>query len=161
VFNPPHLTPPSGYFHSPLGVIAVHDDGEFVMALDIAPQHCSKPRPSRLTCETLRQLRAYFSQRAFHFDLPFKLAGTPYQQKVWLALSCIPYGETRRYGELAQQLDSSPRAIGGACRANPLPIIIPCHRVIARNGIGGYSGATEGEVLDVKYQLLHHEQSRW
>ena len=154
-------TPPSGYFQSPVGIIAVYDDGEFVTALDIVPQHCAAPRPSRLTSETVRQLRGYFSQRAFCFDLPLKLAGTPYQQRVWQALGAIPYGEVRRYGELAMALGSSARAIGGACRANPLPLIIPCHRVVASNGIGGYSGETGGTVLDVKRWLLDYEQARW
>ncbi len=82
---------------------------------------------------------------------------TPFQLKVLNQLQLIPYGETRTYGEIAKILNSSPRAVGNACRNNPVPIIIPCHRVVAANGIGGYDGATQGEILDIKKQLLRLE----
>lgn len=85
-------------------------------------------------------------------------SGTPFQKKVWLALLDIPYGHTTTYGSLANQLKTSPRAIGNACRKNPLPLFIPCHRVVARNNLGGYAGATQGKNLDIKQWLLNHEQ---
>ena len=82
---------------------------------------------------------------------------TPFQLRVLDQLQQIPYGETRSYGDIAKILKTSPRAVGNACRNNPLPIIIPCHRVVAANGIGGYDGATQGETLDIKYYLLRLE----
>lgn len=83
--------------------------------------------------------------------------GTRFQQRVWQALQQIPAGETRRYGELAESLNSSARAVANACRANPLPILVPCHRVVAADELGGYMGHTDGEVVAIKRWLLHHE----
>lgn len=80
-----------------------------------------------------------------------------FQEKVLKQLMLIPYGETRTYGEIAKILKTSPRAVGNACRKNPIPIIIPCHRVVAADGIGGYDGATEGDTLGIKVQLLRLE----
>ena len=103
------------------------------------------------------QLNAYFEGRCFVFDLPLALAGTPFQQRVWAALQAIPPGQTRTYGELARELGSAPRAIGQACRANPCPIVVPCHRVVARQGLGGFAGDTSGRRLAAKRWLLEHE----
>lgn len=83
--------------------------------------------------------------------------GTPFQQRVWQALRAIPPGQPYSYGELAHRLGSSPRAVAGACRANPIPLLIPCHRVVAAHGPGGFMGATEGEPLRLKNWLLEHE----
>ncbi len=86
-------------------------------------------------------------------DLP----GTAFQQRVWQALLRIPAGETRSYGVLAAELGSSAQAVGNACRSNPVPIVIPCHRVVAVNGMGGYAGATAGYKMQIKRWLLQHE----
>jgi methylated-DNA-[protein]-cysteine S-methyltransferase len=83
--------------------------------------------------------------------------GTPFQQGVWRELIRIPFGETRSYGELAKKLGSSARAVAGACRRNPLPLLVPCHRVVAKNGIGGFMGKTDGQALAIKRWLLQHE----
>ena len=155
------LAVPAGYFHAPFGPLAVYDDGEFVTALSFGPHHCIGPRPTRLTCETVRQLRAYFAQPGFAFSLPVKPAGTAFQQRVWAALQQIPRGSVLTYGQLAEQLGSSARAVGGACRANPLPLIIPCHRVVASTGLGGYAGHTSGDTFDIKRWLLEFEQAAW
>lgn len=104
-----------------------------------------------------QQLEAYCEQAQSGFDLPLQLRGTAFQLRVWQALQLIPPGEVRTYGDLAQQLNSSPRAIGGACRANPAPIIVPCHRVVSRHGMGGYSGETTGVNIQTKQGLLRHE----
>ena len=85
--------------------------------------------------------------------------GTEFQQKVWNALSLIPLGQTKTYGELAKELDTAPRALAGACRKNPFPLIIPCHRVLAITGIGGYAGATTGKLVKIKAALLEHEKT--
>ncbi len=92
--------------------------------------------------EAQRQLDAYFAGELTSFDLPVAPAGTPHQQKVWRAMQMIPFGGYATYGDLAASVESSARAVGTACGRNPIPIIIPCHRVLAAGGkIGGYSGS--------------------
>jgi methylated-DNA-[protein]-cysteine S-methyltransferase len=88
---------------------------------------------------------------------PLKLAGTPFQQKVWTALRQIPPGITRTYGELARQLGTAPRAIGSACRSNPILLFVPCHRVVAATGAGGFAGETAGRWMEIKRWLLARE----
>lgn len=103
------------------------------------------------------QIKNYCHSSRNVFDLPVQLEGTDFQKKVWKALQKIPVGQVKTYGELAAELNTSPRAVGNACRRNPIPFIIPCHRVVSKTGIGGFSGATEGEYLVIKRKLLRHE----
>jgi methylated-DNA-[protein]-cysteine S-methyltransferase len=105
------------------------------------------------------QLQAYLADPNFRFDLPLQLAGTPFRQRVWQALREIPVGETRTYGELARQLRSSPRAVGQALGDNPLPIVVPCHRVVSSAGLGGFNHHATGAAIEVKRWLLHHEHA--
>lgn len=105
-----------------------------------------------------RVLRSYFDNPGITFCLPLKLDGTPFQQRVWRALRRIPAGKTLSYGVLAKKLDTSARAVGNACRANPVPIIVPCHRVVASNGMGGFMGKRSGSPLNLKHWLLAHER---
>lgn len=93
----------------------------------------------------------------FKFDIALKMEGTPFQKKVWLALKKIPVGQVMTYGELAKQLKTSARAVGNACRANPMPLVIPCHRVVAKSGLGGFAGSQEGAPMKIKKWLLEHE----
>ena len=124
------------------------------------------PAEGSLAAEAARQLAAYFDDPAFRFDRPLETGGTPYQRRVWDALTRIPPGEPPTYGALAREVGGGARAVGGACRANPIPIVIPCHRVVAASGLGGYMGAREGtgsradsaEPLAVKAWLLDHER---
>ena len=102
-------------------------------------------------------LQQYLSRVPLEDGLPLQPGGTAFQQRVWQRLRRIPAGEVMRYGELARELDSSARAVAAACRANPIPILIPCHRVIAAKGLGGYMGETAGEALAIKQWLLQHE----
>lgn len=107
--------------------------------------------------ETERQLRAYFAGQLQIFDLPLNTSGTPFQENVWRLLQAIPYGRTRTYKDLARDLNSpaAVRAVGAANAANPLPLVIPCHRVIATGGgMGGYRGG-----LTLKRRLLTLEGS--
>ncbi|MBK5968843.1 hypothetical protein CCR91_08690 [Thiorhodovibrio winogradskyi] len=104
-----------------------------------------------------REFRAYFCDPAHAFGIALRLAGTAFQQRVWRALQGIPPGSVRRYGELATELGSSARAVGNACRANPCPIIVPCHRVVASRGLGGFAGKTLGASMNVKAWLLRYE----
>jgi methylated-DNA-[protein]-cysteine S-methyltransferase len=105
------------------------------------------------------EIQSYLENGKFRFALPLALSGTRHQLAVWEAMQRIPAGKTRTYGELAQEIGSSPRAVGAACGSNPVPIVVPCHRVIAAGGrIGGFMGArTEGFELSIKRWLLEHE----
>lgn len=90
-------------------------------------------------------------------DLSLSLAGTPFQQKVWQAISRIPPGQTLTYKQLAQQVGSGARAVANACGANPIPLFIPCHRVVAANGLGGFMKGRKLDSLNIKRWLLDHE----
>lgn len=115
--------------------------------------------PNAILTTIHQQLQAYLTQPQYPLQLPIAPTGTAFQQRVWQALQMIPPGETRTYQQLAQQLNTSPRAIGGACRCNPIPIIIPCHRVVAKNGIGGFNGQQQGADIQLKRWLLAHERT--
>ena len=105
----------------------------------------------------IAQLEQYFSSAKSFKSISLVPEGTKFQQAVWKELSKIPVGETRTYGQIAQILNSGARAVGNACRKNPIQIIIPCHRVVSATGIGGYVGETQGAQLDIKHWLLKHE----
>lgn len=114
--------------------------------------------------EIKNELESYFNDGKYHFSLSCDFpSGTPFQQRVWKALTQIPPGEVKTYGELAKELNSSARAVGNACRCNLFPVIIPCHRIISAAGIGGYAGDTlktqRGQIhfLQIKQWLLTHE----
>ncbi len=104
-----------------------------------------------------KQLQQYFINPRHKFNLPLDPEGTKFQKRVWQALCDIPPGATKTYGELAKQLNTSPRAIGNACRKNPIPIVIPCHRVVAKNSLGGFGGERQGILIAIKGWLLNHE----
>jgi methylated-DNA-[protein]-cysteine S-methyltransferase len=135
----------------------VLQDGRLA-ALDFLLSGAPLRQPRDSACEQLvAWIDQYFRDPCAVFDLPITLAGTPFQRRVWAALRTIPPGAVRRYGDLAGDIGTSPRAVGNACRANALPIVIPCHRVIGATGLGGYAGATAGQALDTKAWLLRHE----
>ena len=117
------------------------------------------PRRGSLAHLACVQLQAYLDNARFEFDLPLALSGTHHRLAVWEAMQRIPPGATRTYGELARELKSSARAVGGACGANPIPVVVPCHRVIAAGGaLGGFMGASgDGFERDIKRWLLGHE----
>jgi methylated-DNA-[protein]-cysteine S-methyltransferase len=139
---------PSLSIQSPVGVLTIEERNGKITAVSWGN---GGGNGSALLEEAARQLAAYFDGRVSHFDLPLAAAGTDFDMRVRSAMQAIPYGETRTYGELAHATDSGPRAIGGACGRNPIPIIVPCHRVLARGGLGGYSGGTG---LPTKQRLL-------
>ncbi len=141
---------------SPVGWLTAYAHGNGLIELNWA--RCRRALPSPLLRETAKQLRAYFKGALTVFDLPLAPDGSAHDHRVWQAMSRIPYGETATYGELAVAARSSPRAVGRACGANPLPIIVPCHRVTGAGGaLGGYSGAGG---LATKRLLLALESSR-
>lgn len=104
-----------------------------------------------------KELDMYFKGELKKFDIPLDIHGTQFQMRVWKELTRIPYGEVRTYGDIARFTKSSPRAIGQAVRRNPVPIIIPCHRVVSSSGIGGFGGQTAGENILTKKRLLEVE----
>jgi methylated-DNA-[protein]-cysteine S-methyltransferase len=121
---------------------------------DTTALHAPRTPAAKRVC---RQLRSYFANPRFSFHIPLTLSGTAFQQRVWREMRRIPAGRTLSYGVLAKKLDTSARAVGNACRANPVPIVIPCHRVVASNGAGGFMGKRSGSALRLKHRLLEHE----
>ena len=107
--------------------------------------------------QAIKQIAEYAESASFTFNLPLAPKGTEFQRKVWSILQSIPAGQVKTYGEVAKMLSSSPRAVGNACRSNPIPLIIPCHRVVSVSGLGGFAGKTQGLTVDLKRQLLAHE----
>ena len=140
---------------SPVGTLRVHEAGGAITGIDWAPRaKRTGEAPGPLLAEAARQLDAYFAGGLEAFDLPLAPAGTEFQKRVWKAMCAIPYGETLTYGELAGQAGGSARSVGTACGRNPIPVIVPCHRVIAKAGPGGYSGRgglrTKAMLLDLE-----------
>ncbi len=119
-------------------------------AATLAPQNALAERAAR-------QLERYRDDPDARFELPLAIEGTPFQRSVWQAMCAIPRGRTRTYGELARALGGEARAVGQACGDNRLPIVIPCHRVVAADGIGGFAHATDGYLIEAKRWLLLHE----
>ena len=129
---------------------------DFARGVERAPAGApAAAEPRALLAEACAQLQAYFAGDRLTFDLPLRPPGSAFRKRVWRALRDIPFGETRTYGAVATAVGSAPRAVGGACKANPIAIVIPCHRVVGAAGwIGGFSG---GAGCATKRQLLDHE----
>ncbi len=146
---------------SPIGCLGlVIDDADCLLTLDFLPaqvQPCATQQTTTVTRIT-QQLLAYFSDPNVTFNIPCTLHGTAFQRRVWDYLQHIPCGTTQTYTEIAHALNSGARAVGNACRHNPIPLIIPCHRVVARNGLGGYAGQLQGAGQQQKRWLLAHEK---
>ncbi|MEE8393028.1 MAG: methylated-DNA--[protein]-cysteine S-methyltransferase [Rhodospirillales bacterium] len=139
--------------NSPYGQITLFEDDGALVAIEWGGG--PEPSTSPLLGDAKMQLDAYFDGRLKSFDLPLKPPGTPFQKDVWKRMIDIPYGFTATYGEIARDMDSAPRAVGGACARNPIPIVIPCHRVVGANGkMVGYSG---GGGVETKRALLRLE----
>lgn len=141
----------------PLGLSVAED--AFVTGLEFLDDQTplSAPKTS-FTQGIARVLEAYFRSKKPLSDLPVRLKGTPFQIKIWEFLKSIPAGKPLTYGAIAKSLDTGPRAVGNACRRNPISIIVPCHRVIAADGgLGGFNGQDKGCFLQRKQWLLEHE----
>lgn len=131
------------------------DDGDHLVAVHW--QHQSMPWLMQVDGYWAEQFDAYFSGRLKSFDYPVSTQGTAFQQRVWRAIATIPYGEVVCYGDIARLIGSAPRAVGQACGKNPLPIIVPCHRVVAKQGLGGFGLGNNDSDLAIKRWLLAHE----
>ena len=143
---------PSHSFATPLGRLIVTECSDAVTDITWTSRTDSEPSPLLLEAE--RQLQAYFRHELQDFDLPLRPHGDAFQQSVNRAMSAIPFGETREYGQIAKELGSMPQPVGNACGRNSIPIVIPCHRVVGASGLGGFS-APGG--VETKVALLKHE----
>ncbi len=144
---------------TPFATLGVMADHAFVQAIHFLPLSVAAKSPTINTIAHLVavQLMLYVSNPKFKFDLPIRLSGTKHQLDVWHAMQKITAGKTSTYGELAESIGSSPRAVGTACGRNPLPIVVPCHRVVAASGLGGFMGGNLDDPLAIKRWLLAHE----
>ena len=143
--------------HTPVGDISAAESDGAIVSVDWGWGRDQDETP--LLRRAREQLHAYFDGDLTDFDLPLAPEGSPYRQRVWQALCAIPFGETRTYLDIARTAGGSPRSVGGANGSNPIPILIPCHRVVATGGLGGYSG---GDGLPTKRFLLaleNHEKT--
>ncbi len=142
----------------PFGVLGIRCNQHALTGIDFLPATATPQRPSGSLAEAVcEQLKRYLEDPGAQFSVPLALSGTPHQQRVWQAMLSIPRGQTRSYGELAAALHSSAQAVGQACGANPIPVVIPCHRVVGKDGLGGFMRHAGGESLDIKRWLLRHE----
>lgn len=138
--------------------IGVRCDEAEIHAIDYLEPLAEVLPENALAFEAARQLKAYLANPDFVLELPLRPAGTAFQRRVWEQISAIPSHQTRTYGELAKALHNAPRAVGQACGANPFPLAVPCHRVIATGGgLGGFARQRSGFLLDIKRWLLAHE----
>ena len=141
--------------HSPVGDLTISEEDGEIVSLDWG--WSPMQGENELLQKTRSLLERYFDGEKISFDLPLRPHGTEFQKKVWEIMFQIPYGKSMTYGEIANQLDSHARAVGLACGINPIPIIIPCHRVIGADGkLVGFSG---GEGIETKIQLLELEEA--
>ena len=145
-----NITTPIGYINISFTEKEIHNVSLFTKKATVTNKNA-------LEKDIKEQLTAYFKGELKEFRLPLNIKGTNFQEKIWQALRKISYGKTKTYGQLAKELNTSARAIGNACRENPVPIIIPCHRIIAKNSIGGFAGKTKGYKITAKEWLLQHE----
>lgn len=131
-----------------------------VAKLDYLPSGATLIHPQSLVArQVATEIRQYFCDPQFKFNLEILLQGTVLQKKIWHELQKIPVGTTKTYGELARKLGTGPRVVGNACGRNPVPIIIPCHRVVAASSLGGYCGGKDSErFMEIKKLLLKHEK---
>jgi methylated-DNA-[protein]-cysteine S-methyltransferase len=143
---------------TPFAVLGIRTVGEWLTDIEYLPRGAATLAPlNRLAERVCRQIECYVDDPQFRFDLPFEYRGTAFQCRVWREIYKIKSGKTSTYKELAQQLKSAPRPVGGACGRNRLPLLIPCHRVLASNGIGGFMHAHAGDPIMIKKWLLSHE----
>jgi len=143
---------------TPFGILGIRCTEEELTGIGfLAPGAAPQPPRNALARMACEQLSAYVADADFRFTLPLSPGGTVHQNKVWQAMCAIPRGQVQTYGDLAAQIRSSPRAVGQACGNNPIPIVIPCHRVVGKAGLGGFMHHSVGYALDIKRWLLAHE----
>jgi methylated-DNA-[protein]-cysteine S-methyltransferase len=145
-------------YPTPFAVLGIRTAGETLSGIDYLPRGAATLDPiSRFAERVCRQLERYLEEPAYEFDLPFDYRGSEFQCRVWRAIRSIPSGRTLTYLDVARRLGTAPRPVGGACSANRIPLVIPCHRVVGSGGIGGFMHARRGPGIEIKRWLLRHE----
>jgi methylated-DNA-[protein]-cysteine S-methyltransferase len=153
----------SAKLKTPFAVLGIRTGGGAVTGIGYLPTSERAQAPTDAIAErACRQLERYLADPQFRFTVPLAPKGTVFRRRVWDVLTTIPVGESRTYGEMARKLATAPRAVGGACGANPIALVIPCHRVVGSQGaLGGFMGVTEGDPISIKRWLLEHEGYRF
>jgi len=148
---------------APFAVLGICTAGGAVTGIAYLPKSERAQAPTDAVAEqAVRQIERYLDDPHFRFTLPLAPAGTAFRRRVSDALARIPVGESRTYGELARELHTAPRAVGGACAANTIALVIPCHRVVGSQGsLGGFMNAVDGDPIAIKRWLLTHEGYRF
>src|SRR4051812_8409481 len=143
---------------TPFGVVGVRTSGAALAEFVYPPRPAGAPAPAAARAErACRQIECYLDDPGFRWDLPLARAGTEFRRRVWARIAAIGTGQTRSYGDLARDIGSAARAVGQACGDNPFPLVVPCHRVVAAGGLGGFAHRDSGFLLSVKRWLLRHE----
>lgn len=143
---------------APFGNVGIVVQGEFLRSVDLLDaQFDSEIPPSGTAIQIAGMIRDYLRDPSTPLSAKLQISGSDFQLKVWRRLQQIPAGSVETYGGLAKELNTSARAIGNACRSNPCPLLIPCHRVVGKTGLGGFSGQYAGPKLEIKRWLLTHE----
>jgi methylated-DNA-[protein]-cysteine S-methyltransferase len=144
---------------APFGKLGIRCSDTDLLAVEFLPASAKSQVPqSEMAKAVCAELQAYLADPQHEMDIPFELDGTHHQCNVWQAMLDIPSGQTLSYGELAAQIGSSAQAVGQACGSNPIPLVIPCHRVVGKKGLGGFMHRADDGALDIKRWLLAHER---
>jgi methylated-DNA-[protein]-cysteine S-methyltransferase len=147
-------------FPTPFAVLGIRTAGELLTDIEYLPTGAATLAPvNRIAERVCRQVERYLDDSDFCFDLPFDYRGSEFQCRVWRAIHDIPPGKTLSYADVARIIGSAPRPVGGACGANRIPLVIPCHRVVGSGGIGGFMHARRGPGIEIKRWLLRHERA--
>ena len=142
---------------TPFALLGIRTEGEFLAGIVFLKAGKALAPRDRVGERVCRQIERYLDDPEFRFDVPLPRRGTPFQRRVWAKIAAIGPGRTRSYGSIARELGSAPRAVGQACGENRFPLVIPCHRVLAASGIGGFAHREAGFHLAIKRWLLAHE----
>ena len=148
---------------TPFATLGLVTDGGRLIQVRYLPRDDPAQAPSDAVAEVaIREIERYLADPQHPIDIPLAPKGTPFQRRAWAAIAAIPPGESRTYGELARRLVSAARAVGQACGANPLALVVPCHRVVGSRGeLGGFMHAAAGDPVVIKRWLLQHEGYRF
>lgn len=152
----------SAVLEAPFGAIGIRTEQDHLRELVYLPSSFTEQTPTdSLSERAALQIARYLADPDFQFDLPLASIGTDFQNRVWKTIAAIPRGQVLTYGEIARRVRSAPRAVGQACGANWFPVVIPCHRVTATGGLGGFGNSDDeaGFHLGVKRWLLAHEKA--
>ncbi|HET7596898.1 MAG TPA: methylated-DNA--[protein]-cysteine S-methyltransferase [Burkholderiales bacterium] len=149
-------------YPTPFAVLGIRSGSGLLHGIDYLPRGAATLDPLEpLAAKVCRQIERYLDDPEFRFSVPFEFKGTRFQCRVWREIAAIPSGETLTYAAVARKLRTAPRPVGGACGANRIPLVIPCHRVVAAGGLGGFMNASRGSPLEIKKWLLGHEGVRF